>query len=160
LPVVAREPPKASWAQLLCPSTELLAQPAAVPATRGGDRIMGKGLAMSTGLDFRRPGGGKNDFYVLGDVSEDGPRVLCVASIPGIKTLPLFSDREAARRFLRATPLRFGLLGCGWRPRRILQSELGSLFLRLPAGIRQIALDLSPEVLVGECSAEPLSEVA
>ena len=116
---------------------------------------------MSTMLYVRRPRGEKNNLYVLGKISEDGPRVLCVASVSGIKTLPLFTDREAARRFLRATPPRFGLLGRGWRPRRILESELGSLFLLgLPAGIRQIALDLSPEDLVGECTAEPLSEVA
>lgn len=116
---------------------------------------------MSTMLYVRRPSGDKNDLYVLGKISEEGLRVLCVASASGIKTLPLFSDREAARRFLRATPLRFGLLGSGWRPRGILESELGSLFLLgLPAGIRQIALDLSPEDLVGECSAEPLSGVA
>ena len=116
---------------------------------------------MSTAVYVRRPRGDKNDLYVLGQISEDGPRVLCVTSASGIKTLPLFSDREAARRFLRATPLRFGVLECGWRPRRILESELGYLFrLGLPAGIRQIALDLSPEDLVGECSAEPLSEVA
>jgi len=111
-------------------------------------------------LNVRRPRGNENDLYVLGKTSEDGPRVLCVASASGIKTLPLFSNREAARRFLRATPLRFGLLGSGWRPRRILGSELGSLFLLgLPAGIRVIGLDLSPEALVGECSSEPLSEV-
>jgi hypothetical protein len=116
---------------------------------------------VSTMLYVRRPRGNKNDLYVLGKISEDGPRMLCVASVSGIKTLPLFSDREAARRFLRATPLRFGLLGRGWRPRKILESDLGSLFLLgLPAGIRQIALDLSPEDLVGECTAEPLSEVA
>ena len=109
---------------------------------------------------IRRPRGNKNDLYVLGKISEDGSRVLCVTSASGIKTIPLFSNREAARRFLRATPLRFGLLGCGWRPMRILGSELDSLFLLgLPAGIRQIALDLCPEELVGECSAEPLSEV-
>jgi hypothetical protein len=120
-----------------------------------------KGLTVSTMLYVRRPRGNKNDLYMLGKISEDGPRMLCVASVSGIKTLPLFSDREAARRFLRATPLRFGLLGRGWRPRKILKSDLGSLFLLgLPAGIRQIALDLSPEDLVGECTAEPLSEVA
>jgi len=116
---------------------------------------------VSTAVYVRRPRGDKNDLYVLGQISEDGPRVLCVTSASDIKTLPLFSDREAARRFLRATPLRFGVLGCGWRPRRILESELGYLFLLgLPADIRMIALDLSPEDLVGECSAEPLSEVA
>jgi hypothetical protein len=120
-----------------------------------------KGLTVSTALYVRRPRGNKNNLYVLGNISEDGPRVLCVTSASGIKTLPLFSNREAARRFLRATPLRFGLLGFGWRPRRILGSELSSLFLLgLPAGVRVIALDLSPEDLVGECSAEPLSEVA
>ncbi len=122
---------------------------------------MRKGLTVSTALYVRRPRGNKNNLYVLGNFSEDGPRVLCVTSASGIKTLPLFSNREAARRFLRATPLRFGLLGFGWRPRRILGSELSSLFLLgLPAGVRVIALDLSPEDLVGECSAEPLSEVA
>jgi len=120
-----------------------------------------KELTVSTAVYVRRPRGNKNDLYVLEQISEDGPRMLCVTPASGIKTLPLFSDREAARRFLRATPLRFGVLGCGWRPRRILESELGYLFLLgLPAGIRQIALDLSPEDLVGECSAEPLSEVA
>ena len=122
---------------------------------------MRKGLALSTALYVRRPRGPKNNLYVLGKTSENGPSVLCVASASGIKTLPLFSKREAARRFLRATPLRFGLLESGWRPRRILGSELGSVsLLGLPDGIRVIALDLSPEVLVGECSAEPLSEVA
>ncbi len=116
---------------------------------------------MSTALYVRLPEGNKDDLYVLGKSSEDGPRVLCVAPASGIKTLPLFSDREAARRVLRATPLRFGLLESGWRPRRISGSELGSLFLLgITAGIGQIALDLSPEDLVGECSAEPLSEVA
>ena len=116
---------------------------------------------MSIAFYVRRPRGNKNELYVLGQTSEDGPRVLCVTSASGIKTLPLFSNREAARRFLRATPLRFGLLSSGWRPRKILSSELGSLsLLGLPAGIRQIALDLCPEDLVGECCAEPLSEVA
>ncbi|MDQ3496435.1 MAG: hypothetical protein M3514_02725 [Actinomycetota bacterium] len=117
---------------------------------------------MSTAFYIRRSEGNKNDhLYVLGKISEDGSRVLYVTSASGIKTLPLFSNREEARRFLRATSLRFGLLACGWRPRRVLESELGSLFLLgLPAGIGQIALDLSPEALVGECSAEPLSEMA
>ena len=123
---------------------------------------MRKGIIVSTAFYIRRSEGNKNDhLYVLGKISEDGSRVLYVTSASGIKTLPLFSNREEARRFLRATSLRFGLLACGWRPRRVLESELGSLFLLgLPAGIGQIALDLSPEALVGECSAEPLSEVA
>ena len=122
---------------------------------------MRKGLTMSTALRFRRPRENKNNLYVLGKTSEDGARVLCVTSPSGIKTLPIFSNREAARRFLRATPLRFGLLGSGWRPRRILGSELGFLLLLgLPAGSQAIALDSSPEALVGECSAELLSEVA
>jgi hypothetical protein len=116
---------------------------------------------VSTEFYIRRPRGKQSNLYVLGNISEDGSRVLCVTSASGIKTLPLFSNREAARRFLRATPHRFRLPGCGWRPRRILGSELSSLFLLgLPAGIRVIALDLCPEELVGECSAQPLLEVA
>lgn len=122
---------------------------------------MRKGLIVSTAFYIRRPRGNKSNLYVLGKTSEDGSRVLCVTTVSGIKILPLFSNREVARRFLRVTPFRFGLLSSGWRPRRILRSELGSLsLLGLPAGIRQIALDLCPEDLVGECSAEPLSEVA
>jgi hypothetical protein len=116
---------------------------------------------VSTPVYIRRPEGNKNDLYVLGKTSEDGSRVLCVTPASGIKTLPLFSDREAARRFLKATPLRFGLLGSGWRPRRVSDLELGSLLLvGLPADIRVIALDLPVEALLGECFAEPLSEVA
>jgi hypothetical protein len=116
---------------------------------------------VSTALHDRQPSGNKNSIYVLERISEDGPRVLCLASASGIKTLPLFSDREAARRFLRGTPLRFGLLGSRWRPRRILGSQLGSLVLSgLPADVRVIALDLPPEALVGDLCAEPLSEVA
>jgi len=119
-----------------------------------------KGLIVSTALYIRRPRGTQSNLYVLGKSSEDGSRVLCVNTVSGIKTLPIFSNREAARRFLRATPLRFGLAGSGWRPRKILGLELGSLsLLGLPAGIRVIGLDLSPEALVGECSSEPLSEV-
>ena len=117
---------------------------------------------MSKAFYIRRAEGNNNDSYVLGKISEDGSRVLCVAPASGVKMLlPHFSGREAARRFLRATPLRFGLSRSGSRPRRILESDLGShFFLGLPAGIRQIALDLCPEDLVGEYSAEPLSEVA
>jgi hypothetical protein len=127
----------------------------------GGDRIVRKGLTVSTAHHVWQSRGNKNNLYVLGKTSEDGLRVLCVASAPGIKALPLFSNREAARRFLRSTPLRFGLLESGWRPRRILGSELGFLSLPgLPTGIRVIALDLSPEVLIGECFAEPLPGVA
>jgi len=116
---------------------------------------------VSTAVYIRRSKGNKNDLYVLGKITEEGSRVLCVTPASGIKTLPLFSDREAARRFLRATPLRFGLLGSGWRPRRLSSSELDSLLLvGLPADIRVIALDLPLEDLLGECSTQPIPEVA
>jgi hypothetical protein len=116
---------------------------------------------VSTAVYIRRSKGNKNDLYVLGKATEEGSRVLCVTPASGIKTLPLFSDREAARRFLRATPLRFGLLGSGWRPRRLSSSELDSLILvGLPADIRVIALDLPLEDLLGECSTQPIPEVA
>jgi hypothetical protein len=116
---------------------------------------------VSRAVYIRRSRENKEDLYVLGKTSEDGSRVLCVTPASGIKTLPLFSDREAARKFLRATPLRFGLLGSGWRPRRISDLELGSLFLgRLPADIRVIALDLPVEAISGECSTQPVPEVA
>jgi len=120
-----------------------------------------KERSVSTAVYIRRSREDKNDLYVLGKTSEDGSRLLCVTPASGIKTLPLFSDREAARRFLRATSLRFGLLGSGWRPRRISGSELGSLLLfGLPADVRVIALDVPVEVLLGECSTQPVPEVA
>ncbi len=129
--------------------------------TRWRGRVLRKGIILSTALHVQRFKAKKNHLYVLGKTSEDGPRVLCVTPASGIKTLPLFSNREAARRFLRATPLRFGLLRSGWRARKILGSDLGPLFLDgFPAGIRAIGLDLTPEDLAGECCAEPLSEVA
>jgi hypothetical protein len=116
---------------------------------------------VSTAVHIRRFRGNDYDLYVLGRTSEEGSRVLCVTPASGIKTLPLFSDREAARRFLRATPLRFGLLGSGWRPRRISDSELGSLLLvDLPADIRLIALNPPVEALLGECSTQPVPEAA
>jgi hypothetical protein len=61
--------------------------------------------SVSTALYVRRPEGNKYDLYGLGKSYEDGPRVLCVAPASGTKTLPLFFDLEAARRFLRTTPL-------------------------------------------------------
>jgi hypothetical protein len=126
-----------------------------------GDSIGRKERNVSTAVYIRRSKGNKNDLYVLGKITEEGSRVLCVTPASGIKTLPLFSDREAARRFLRATPLRFGLLGSGWRPRRLSSSELDSLLLvGLPADIRVIALDLPLEDLLGECSTQPIPEVA
>lgn len=122
---------------------------------------MRKERSVSTAVYIRRSGGNENDLYVLGKTSEDGSRVLCVTPASGIKTLPLFSDRGAARRFLRATPLRFGLVGSGWRPRRISNLELDSLLLvGLRADIRVIALDLPAEALLGECSTQPIPEVA
>jgi hypothetical protein len=125
------------------------------------DSIGRKERNVSTAVYIRRSKGNKNDLYVLGKITEEGSRVLCVTPASGIKTLPLFSDREAARRFLRATPLRFGLLGSGWRPRRLSSSELDSLLLvGLPADIRVIALDLPLEDLLGECSTQPIPEVA
>ena len=122
---------------------------------------MRKGLTVSTAFYIRRPRGKQSNLYVLGKTSEDGSRVLCVTPASGINTLPLFSDRGAARRFLRTTPLRFGLVGSGWRPRRISNSELNSLILAgLRTEIRVIALDLPAEALLGECSTQPLPEMA
>jgi hypothetical protein len=73
--------------------------------------------------------------------------VLCVTSGPGVKTLPVFTNREAARRFLRASPYRFNLLGSGYRTKEISESEAGAL------------LAIDPETLFGECAAESWAEV-
>jgi hypothetical protein len=73
--------------------------------------------------------------------------VLCVSS--GVKMLPVFTNRDAARRFLRASPYRFNLLGSGCRTREISETEAGAILARRPDGIQGIALDPSPETLLG-----------
>jgi hypothetical protein len=116
-------------------------------------------VTLSNAPYLRRPGVSEKHLYVIGRISEgEGSRVLCVTSGPGVKTLPVFSQREVARRFLRASPLRFDPLGSGWRTRKISASVAGVLLARCP-DIQGIALDPSPETLCGECATEPLAEV-
>ena len=117
-------------------------------------------VTLSTVTYLRRYGESEKHLYVIGRISEgEESRVLCVTSATGARTLPVFSDREAARRFLRASPLRFNLLGSGWRTKVISESEAGALLAGSPGGIQEIALDPSPETLCGECATEPLREV-
>jgi hypothetical protein len=87
---------------------------------------------------------------------EDGSeKVLCVLPASGEKTLPAFASRETARRFLCFGSLRYGLLESGWRVRKLTGGELASLFSAGPqAGVRRIALDPSPEALLGGYTAE------
>ncbi len=40
--------------------------------------------------------------YVIARHEEDGSEVLCVSHASGERTLPVFTDRETARRFLRS----------------------------------------------------------
>jgi hypothetical protein len=57
---------------------------------------------------LRRPAESEKLLYVIGRISEgEWSRVLCVTSASGAKTLPVFSHREAARRFLRVSAPRF-----------------------------------------------------
>jgi hypothetical protein len=115
---------------------------------------------VSGATHLRRPGKAEKQLYVIGRISEqEGLEVLCVTSVSGAKTLPVFSRREAARRFLRASPLRFNQLGSGWRTRRISEWDSGFLLVWPPDGIEIITLDPSPETLFGECAAEPLPRV-
>jgi hypothetical protein len=115
-------------------------------------------VTLSNAPYLRGPGKSEKHLYVIGRISEgEGSRVHCVSSGIGVKTLPVFSRREAARRFLRASPFRFNQLGSGWRTRKI--SEAGILPARCPDGIQEIALDPSPETIFGECATEPLAEV-
>jgi hypothetical protein len=88
--------------------------------------------------------------YVLARQESDGLEVLCVLSASGERTLPVFASRKAARRFLRFGPLRFGLLGSGWRVRGFSSEELSSLLIRCRISVRRVALDPSPEALAGD----------
>jgi hypothetical protein len=113
---------------------------------------------LSRATYLRRPGESEKHLYVIGRILDgEWSRVLCVTSASGARTLPVFSHREAARRFLRASPLRFNLLGSGWRTKEISESEAGAVLAGSPGGIQGITLDPSPEALVGECGAEPLA---
>ena len=115
---------------------------------------------MSKATYLRRHGESEKHLYVIGRTSEsEGSRVLCITAASGTKTLPIFSHREVARRFLRASPLRFNLLGSGWRTKEISESEAGALLAGSPGGLQGVSLDPSPETLCGECGTEPLAEV-
>jgi len=108
---------------------------------------------------LRRPGESEKQLYVIGRIRDgEWSRVLCVTPVSGVKTLPVFSYREAARRFLRASPLRFNLLGSGWRAKEISESEAGAILAKSSGGIRGIMLDPSPETLCGDCATELLAE--
>jgi hypothetical protein len=56
------------------------------------------------------------------------------------------ATREATCGFMRASPLRFNLIGSVWRTCRIEDSV-------------SLQVDPYPEILVGECGAEPLARV-
>ena len=88
---------------------------------------------MSTAVYLRRPGGREKHLYVVvGTAGDGGSRVVCENSDSGARTLPVLTSRKAARRFLRASPLRFNLLGSGWRTRRITGAKSGILLVRPP----------------------------
>ena len=98
--------------------------------------------------------------YVIARHENDSSEVLCVLPASGEKTLPVFASREAARRFLRSGPLRFGLLGSGWRVRKSSGGELASLLFGPRTGVRRVVLDPSPEVLIGDYAATPTVDTA
>jgi hypothetical protein len=87
--------------------------------------------------------------YVVARHGRGDPEVLCVSCESGERTLPLFVSRKAARRFLRSSSLQLGSWGSEWRVRKLFRSELASLIFGLYAEVRRVALDPSPENLVG-----------
>ncbi len=98
--------------------------------------------------------------YVIARQGGAGLEVLCVSPVAGERTLPAFTNREAARRFLRSGPLRFGLLGSGWRVKGCPGGAPAALLLAPRAGVRRIVLDPSPETLRGDYVAAPTTGVA
>ena len=92
--------------------------------------------------------------YVIARHEGEGSEVLCILPASGERTLPVFTGREAARRFLCSGSLRFGLLGSGWRVRKASGGELVSLLFGPHADVRRVALDPSPETLAGDYAAE------
>ena len=118
---------------------------------------MGEAGARSAG----RPTPGRATVsFVIARHEGDALEVLCVSPVAGESTLPVFANREAARRFLRSGRLRFGQLGSGWRVKRCPGGALAALLLAPCAGVRRIVLDPSPETLCGDYVAAPATDVA
>ena len=113
-------------------------------------------VTLSTATYLRRLGESEKQLNVIGITSEgEGSRALCVTSASSTKSLPFFAHREAARRFLRASPLRFNLLGSGWRTKEISESEAGALLAGSPAAYRGSHLIRLPRPSVGSLPQNP-----
>ena len=113
------------------------------------------------GTRFEGPRAGRATVAVFVIVRHGGDalEVLCVSPGGAERKLPVFSGREAARRFLRSSPLRFGLPGSGWRVKRCPGGALAALLLAPRAGVRRIVLDPSPQTLCGDYVAAPATGV-
>ena len=119
---------------------------------------MGEAGARSAGRPT--PGRATVSFVIARHEGGDALEVLCVSPVAGESTLPVFANREAARRFLRSGRLRFGQLGSGWRVKRCPGGALAALLLAPRASVRRIALDPSPVTLCGDYVAAPTAGVA
>jgi len=119
--------------------------PAAKGNGRRGDsqrasRLKASHVALK-GMDCLRVRGSENE---TGEGTEDYRLgVLTIRTDDEQETLPVFSSGQEAQIFLR-----FGGVTGGWRARRSSARELVSLLPGPRAGVKKVALDPSPEVVV------------
>jgi hypothetical protein len=82
-------------------------------------------------------------YWLIAEKRNDMIEVLTIPKGDELETLPVFSSEEEAEIFLR-----FGGVPGGWRTRENGAGELASVLSGPCAGVKNVALDPSPEMVV------------
>jgi hypothetical protein len=82
-------------------------------------------------------------YWLIAEKRNNRIEVLTIRADDEQKTLPVFSSEEEAEMFLR-----FGGVAGGWRTRESSIGELVSILSGPCAGVKKVALDPSPEMVV------------
>ena len=82
-------------------------------------------------------------YWLIAETRNDRIEVLTIRTDDEQETLPVFSSEEEAEIFLR-----FGGVPGGWRARESGARELVSVLFGPCAGVKKVALDPSPEMVV------------
>ena len=86
---------------------------------------------------------GPASYWLIAEKRSDRIEVLTIRTDEGQETLPVFSSEEEAEIILR-----FGGVTGGWRARESGAGELISILSGPCAGVKKVALDPSPEMVV------------
>jgi hypothetical protein len=82
-------------------------------------------------------------YWLIAEERNNSTEILTIRTENEHETLPVFSSEEEAEIFLR-----FGGVTGGWRARRSSARELVSILSGPCAGVKKVALDPSPEMVV------------